>query len=101
MIIDTSAVVAIVMREPGFDDVLERLSARVECALGTPTLTETAIVLSARLKRDARALLTRFLSEAGIEIVPFGEAHGAAATLADEPLLYVGNDFSKTDIAAA
>ncbi|MCG8478024.1 MAG: type II toxin-antitoxin system VapC family toxin [Spirochaetales bacterium] len=128
MIIDTSAVVAIVMREAGFDDVLERLSARVECALGTPTFTETAIVLSARLKRDARALLTRFLSEAGVEIVPFGEAHGAAATdawlrygkgrhpaalnfgdcmsyavakLADEPLLYVGNDFSKTDIAAA
>lgn len=48
-------------------------------AIGTATFTETAIVLSARLQSDARSLLARFLSEASIAIVPFGESHYSAA----------------------
>jgi len=86
-------------------------------AICTATLTETAIVLSARLHSDARSLLARLLSEASIAIIPFGESHyGAAvdawlrygkgkhpaalnfgdclsyavARLANEPLLFVG-----------
>jgi ribonuclease VapC len=73
-----------------------------------------------------RDLLARFLSEASITVVPFGESHyGAAvdawlrygkdrhpaalnfgdclsyavARLAEEPLLFVGDDFAQTDIA--
>jgi len=124
MILDTSAVVAIVMKEPGYEELL-RTMAKGNPAIGTATLTETAIVLSARLESDARSLLARFLSEASIAIVPFGESHyGAAveawlrygkgkhpaalnfgdclsyavARLADEPLLFVGEDFAQTDI---
>jgi len=124
MILDTSAVVAIVMKEPGYEELL-RTMANGNPAIGTATLTETAIVLSARLESDARSLLARFLSEASIAIVPFGESHyGAAveawlrygkgkhpaalnfgdclsyavARLADEPLLFVGEDFAQTDI---
>jgi ribonuclease VapC len=90
------------------------------------TSAVVAIVLFAQLQRDARSLLARFLSEASIAIVPFGESHyGAAvdawlrygkgrhpaalnfgdclsyavARLANEPLLFVGDDFAQTDIA--
>jgi ribonuclease VapC len=125
MILDTSAVVAIVMKELGFEELLQRMASS-DPAIGTATLAETAIVLFAQLQRDARSLLARFLSEASIAIVPFGESHyGAAvdawlrygkgrhpaalnfgdclsyavARLANEPLLFVGDDFAQTDIA--
>ena len=125
MILDTSAVVAIVMREPGYEELL-RAMAGGNAAIGTATLAETAIVLSARLQSDARSLLARFLSEAAIAIIPFGESHYSAAVdawlrygkgkhpaalnfggclsyavarLANEPLLFVGRDFAQTDIA--
>lgn len=128
MILDTSAVVAMVMKEPGHDDLLRAMASHGNPAIGTATLTETAIVLSARLGTDARALLARFLSEASIAIVPFGESHYSAAVeawlrygkgrhpaaldfgdclsyavarLAGEPLLFLGGDFSQTDVARA
>jgi ribonuclease VapC len=127
MILDTSAVVAIVMKEPGYEELVQALTGTT-VAIGTATLTETAIVLSARLGYDARSLLSRFLSEASITVVPFGESHyGAAvdawlrygrgkhpaslnfgdclsyavARLANEPLLFVGEDFAQSDIAPA
>jgi ribonuclease VapC len=127
MILDTSAVVAIVMKEPGYEELLRRLAGGT-AAIGTATLTETAIVLSARLQSDARSLLARFLSEASIAIIPFGESHYSAAVdawlrfgkgkhtaalnfgdclsyavahLANEPLLFVGDDFAQTDITRA
>jgi ribonuclease VapC len=125
MILDTSAVVAIVMKEPGYEELLSKMASG-NPAIGTATLAETAIVLSARLARDARSLLSRLVSEASIAVVPFGEAHYSAAVdawlrygkgkhpaalnfgdclsyavarLADEPLLFVGDDFARTDIA--
>ena len=127
MILDTSAVVAIVMKEPGYEELLQTM-ASANAAIGTATLTETAIVLSARLQNDARSLLARFLSEAAIAIIPFGESHYseavgawlryrkgkhpaalnfgdclsyAVARLANEPLLFLGEDFAQTDIARA
>jgi ribonuclease VapC len=128
MILDSSAIVAIVFREPGFETVVERLASTETAAAGAPTLAETGIVLSARLKRDARGLLERLLQEFGIQSVPFSEEHWraahdaflrfgkgrhparlnfgdclsyATAKLADQPLLFVGGDFAKTDIAVA
>ena len=59
MILDTSAVVAIVMKEPGYEELLLKM-ANGNPAIGAATLTETAIVLSARLQSDARSLLSRF-----------------------------------------
>ncbi|MFP4430671.1 MAG: type II toxin-antitoxin system VapC family toxin [Spirochaetaceae bacterium] len=127
MILDTSAIVAIVMKEPGFEELIIRISADPNPGIGAATLTETAIVLSARLKRDARSYITRFLTEASVGVIPFGETHFgtaveawlrfgkgrhpaalnfgdclsyAVAKLADEPLLFVGEDFAATDIAA-
>jgi ribonuclease VapC len=124
MILDTSAVVAIVMKESGSEELLRTMTGG-NAAIGTGTLAETAIVLSARLGYDARALLSRFLAEASIAIIPFGESHYSAAVdawlrygkgrhpaslnfgdclsyavarLANEPLLFVGEDFAQTDI---
>ncbi len=128
MILDSSAVVAIALKEPGFESLLEKLLREPNAGIGVPTLTETAIVLSARLRQDARSLLSRFLIEASIATVPFGEAHYgtaveawlrfgkgrhpaalnfgdcmsyATAHLAGRPLLAAGDDFPKTDLELA
>jgi ribonuclease VapC len=128
VILDSSAVVAIVLQEPGYADLLARLQGASHVAIGLPTLTETAIVLSARMRRDARGLLARFLEEASVVTVPFGDSHYvltvgawlrygkgrhraslnfgdclayAVAKLAGEPLLCTGEEFAKTDLELA
>lgn len=128
MILDTSAIVAIALKEPGYEALLEKLENAEQVGVGVPTLTETAIVLSARLKQDARGFLSRFLMEGSIATIPFVEAHFSAAVdawlrygkgrhvaalnfgdclsyatarLAGEPLLCVGNDFGRTDLPLA
>jgi len=128
LILDSSAVVAIVLREPEFEGLLARLSRARNVGIGVPTLTETAIVLSARISGDARGLLARFLQEGNISTVPFGDAHFGVAVeawlrygkgrhpaglnfgdclayavskVADEPLLCRGDDFAKTDLTLA
>lgn len=128
MILDTSVVVAIAIREQGFEALLDKLLLDPHVGIGAPTLTETGIVLSARLQRDARGLMARFLHEASIRVVPFGDSHYtvaleawlrfgkgrhpaslnfgdcmsyATAKLADQPLLCSGDDFTKTDLVLA
>jgi ribonuclease VapC len=54
MIVDSSALVAMALREAGHDLLIDKLSAATQAGIGAPTLVETAIVLSARLRRDAR-----------------------------------------------
>jgi ribonuclease VapC len=128
VIVDSSAIIAVLLQEPGFEVLLDKLNKAPVVGVGNPTLTETAIVLSARLNRDARAQLSRFVTEASISTIPFGDAHYSAAVqawlqfgkgrhpaglnfgdclsyataqLADQPLLCTGEDFSKTDIDLA
>lgn len=125
MIVDSSAVVAILLREPGFERLLDHLSTAPGAGIGTPTLAETGIVLAARLGVPGRSLLARFLEEAALVAVPFGEHHWRAAVdaythfgkgrhpaalnfgdcmtyataeLAGEPLLCLGRDFVRTDL---
>jgi ribonuclease VapC len=128
MIIDTSALVAVIFKEPGFEELLEKIGSADGMGIGTPTLTETGIVLAARLRFDPRALLGRVIQQFGVIEIPFGAEHWqeavgayqhygkgkhaaalnfgdcmsyATAKLAGQPLLYVGRDFSKTDIESA
>jgi uncharacterized protein with PIN domain len=61
MIVDSSVIIAIFFQEPGFEALVEKLSGAGEVGIGAPTLVECSIVLSARLNKDARGLLTRFL----------------------------------------
>jgi ribonuclease VapC len=128
VILDTSAIVAVLFKEPGWEVLLDKLVAATGPAVGVPTLTEAAIVVSARMRRDGRAMLARFLTEGSIAAVPFGEEHYgtavdawlrygkgrhraalnfgdcmayATAKLADQPLLCVGGDFALTDLDLA
>ena len=129
MIVDTSALVAVVVREPGHETILAKLSApTVAAGMGTPTIAELGIVLSARLRIDARSQVVELLDHLDIVEIPFGDAHWreaidaywrfgrgrhqaalnfgdcltyAVARLANEPLLFVGDDFSATDLDAA
>jgi ribonuclease VapC len=128
LILDSSAILAAMLAEPAAGQVLERLDAAFSIGISTPTLVEAAIVLSSRLGKDARPRLNEFLREAEAEILPFGPDHVdaavdaflrygkgrhpaglnfgdcltyAAAAVSALPLLFTGNDFSKTDLEAA
>lgn len=125
MIVDTSALVALVLREPGHERIEAVLAAAEGTAIGAPALVELGIVLSVRLGRDARPVVSRLLKEASIVVLPFTEAHHsaamsawlrfgkgrhpaalnygdclsyAAAKVAGQPLLCVGEDFRRTDV---
>ena len=125
MILDSSAIVAVMLAEPGYQAILERMGGAELLAAGAPTVVETAIVLSARWGRDARPELDAFLREADVEVIPFTADHYragvdaflrygkgrhpaalnfgdclsyAVASLAGMPLLFVGANFSRTDL---
>lgn len=125
MIVDSSALLAIIFTEPGYEAIVDRLAAADAPVAGTPTLAETGIVLQARLGSGADGLLERILDEFAIQEIPFGEIHWreavdayrnygkgrhaaglnfgdcmtyAVARLTGEPLLYVGHDFARTDL---
>ena len=125
MIVDSSALLSLVFREPAADRIADALSVAESCAIGAPTLTETAIVLAAKLGPSSRAILSRLVEELDLVIVPFTAAHGreareaflrfgrgrhpaalnfgdcltyAVARIAARPLLFVGEDFRRTDL---
>ena len=128
MILDTSALVAVFLEEPGAEELVDKLGAAETIAIAAPTLVEAGIVLTARVGDEAQALLSQFLTEFGVVTVPFGDAHWraavdayrrfgkgrhqaalnfgdcmsyAAAKLAGQPLLCTGRDFRQTDLALA
>jgi len=128
VILDSSAVVAIALREPGYQALLDALGRDPRVGIGAPTLVEAALVLTARLQRDTRGLLSRFLLEGDVAVLPFTDAHFgtamdawlrfgrgrhpadlnfgdclayATAHLAGAPLLFTGQDFRRTDLPAA
>ncbi len=128
MILDTSALVSIIIEEPGYERLLQKANTANVTLVGAPLAFEAAMVLSARLGRDARSTLHGLLRTIGAEIVPFTEEHYEAAVSAflrygkgrhpaglnfgdcmsyafarvsGLPLLYTGDDFSKTDIQSA
>ena len=61
MVLDSSAIVAIHLKEPGHDRLIEAIDDAEVVVVGVPTLLETAMVLTARLGQDARPLLFAFL----------------------------------------
>lgn len=128
MIVDSSAIVAIILREPGWEQLVDRIGSQDTCAIGAPTLVETGLVLTAKMGKKASSVLSRLLQESGIVVIPFAEEHWqvaveaytrfgkgrhaaglnfgdcltyAVARLAERPLLFVGGDFSRTDLTAA
>lgn len=125
MIADSSAILAIVGKEPGYVRILHALATAQRTRIGAPTRLETGIVLMARFGPKGKTALSRFLQENAIGTVAFGEEHAAAAldaysrfgkgrhpaalnfgdccayaiaSLVGEPLLCTGDDFAKTDL---
>jgi uncharacterized protein with PIN domain len=47
LILDTSAILAIVFREPELEEFLRKIGAATAVGVGSPTLVETTIVLVA------------------------------------------------------
>ena len=129
MILDSSAIVAILLREPGADELEEKIAAAPVVGIGAPTLVETLMVLSSRFGREvAGRHLEGFLSRSEVSVVSFSEEHARAAAeafarfgkgrhraglnfgdcmsyavarLAGQPLLGTGSDFAKTDLKLA
>lgn len=128
MIVDSSAMVAILLKEPGFELLAKKLLAVSRKGVAAPTLLEASVVLTRRLGVPGLPLIERFTQQFELVVIAFGEAHWRAAAeafsrfgkghhpaglnfgdcmsyatakLADRSLLFVGDDFTKTDIPPA
>lgn len=128
MVIDTSALIAILQDEPErrrFNEVIEAAPHR---RISTATQVEIAIVVEARYGADGIRDLDLFMATAAIEPVAvdaqqalaareafrrygkgrhpaalnFGDCFSyALAKVLDEPLLFKGMDFAQTDLTPA
>jgi ribonuclease VapC len=75
VIVDTSALLAVVFQEAGFEGILERMEEASALAAGTPTLAVTGMILHDRLGGRANGLLERIVDELEIQEIPFTESH--------------------------
>ena len=128
MIVDTSAVVAILLAESDAARYERAISLAWPRRMSAVALLETTMVIEGRSGPDAGDDLDLFLREADIELEPvtleqveaarrawrrFGKGnHPAALNFGDcfayalastkrEPLLFKGGDFARTDVEAA
>ena len=128
MIIDSSALLAILYREPDAAPLLQAIATTPNCRMSVANALETSIVVEGRGEMEAGDELDAFLQSARIELAPvtmehlvaarrawrrFGKGNHPAAlnfgdcfayTLAEatsEPLLFKGDDFTRPDIPPA
>ena len=127
MIIDSSAVIAVLFDEPDREKITRAIGDDDRRFMSTATLLEASIVVEAKRGEHAGRELDLLLHRADVEIVPFDTEqsrvaiaawrqfgkgrHPAALNFGDcfayalsaitgEPLLFSGDDFDKTDVAA-
>jgi ribonuclease VapC len=127
MVIDTSAILAILFNEPEAEHFEIALEADPSRLISAATLLETAIVVEARLGEAGGQELDLLLEKAQVVIIPFTAEHAkiaryayrtygkgqhpaglnygdcfayALAKTTGEPLLFKGNDFSRTDVTS-
>jgi ribonuclease VapC len=128
MVIDTSAIVAILQDEPERALFIEAIEAADGRAMSTATFVEASLVIDARFGLEGVRDLDLFIEKAGIELVPVDHEHArearraysrfgrgrhpaglnvgdcfayALAIVANEPLLFKGDDFGRTDVLPA
>jgi len=129
VIVDSSAMVAIIRGEPGSERLEEVIFASDSVGMSSGSYLETGIVIDARSNPTASWLLDRLLADFDVEIHAFtaeqaliarqayrdygrGSGHPARlnfgdcmsyalAKVHDEELLFKGNDFTHTDVRAA
>ena len=125
MVIDTSALLAVLFDEPERRLFVERIEADATRLISAATLLETALVIESRRGEAAGRELDLFVHRAQISVVPFdaeqteiariawrrygrgrhraGLNYGdcfsyALAMVSGEPLLAKGEDFAQTDV---
>ena len=125
MIIDTSALLAILYQEEDAAYFAEAIAAATKCRMSAANFLEAAINIDVHGDAEASRQLDAFIRRAGIDIsavtleqaqiarqayLDFGKGrHPAGLNFGDclayalaretgEPLLYKGSDFGKTDI---
>lgn len=128
MVIDTSAIVAIVLNEPEAEALERKIVDDPLRFISAATLLELAMVIESRLGEAGAAELDLWLHKAGMQVVevdaeqadvarrawrrygkgrhPAGLNYGdcfsyALAATRGEALLFKGNDFGQTDIEVA
>jgi len=126
MVIDTSALLAVLFAEPEADVLVRALASDDRRLVGVPTLVEASAVMVARKGSAGEVALDGLLERLDVTIVPMSVAAGRLARLAyarfgkgvgdpavlnygdclaygvamaeREPLLCKGGDFSRTDV---
>jgi ribonuclease VapC len=128
MVIDTSALMAILLDEPERRRFNEKIEADPRRLMSAVSFVETALVIETRLGEAGGRELDLFLHRADIEVMPvdidqaeiarrafrtygrgrhpaglnFGDCFVyALAKTTGEPLLFKGDDFGRTDVTAA
>lgn len=128
MILDTSALLAVLFDEPERDEFVRRIADTPRLFVSAGTLLETSIVLEARLGEPAGRELDLLLHRAGVQTVAvddaqvqvaraawrrFGKGRHAAglnygdlfayalARITGDELLLKGDDFGQTDVSVA
>ena len=129
MVIDSSALIALLLDEPETVEFVAAIAAAPTRLLSASSYLEAAIVMIGRWGPDAVGRLDRLLDDLSIVVTAFtpeqatlavaayrqygrGSGHAAGlnygdcfsyalAKLTGEPLLFKGNDFSLTDLTAA
>jgi ribonuclease VapC len=126
MVIDSSAVLAILQDEPERRAYNEAIEAADSRSLSVASFVEVSIVIETRLGAEGVRYFDQFLDRAGVQVVGvdleqgkiarqafsrFGKGrHSAALNFGDcfsyalaqtlgEPLLFKGDDFSRTDVS--
>ena len=125
LIVDTSAAVAVILAEPGSEELAAHLEDALVRLMSAAIRVELGIVIEARLRPAGQDVVDRFLRDAKVDIVPvdadladramsgwrrYGKGRHPAGlnfgdcftyALADRtghPVLCTGNDFAATDI---
>ena len=126
MIVDSSALIALILQEPGHQKIGRVLRAEDTLHMSTATWVELGVVADRRLSEVNQHRLDAMIDGLGIVLVPlsvaqarrarqahrrYGPGSGSAARLnmgdcfsyalaieLDEPLLFVGDDFTHTDV---
>ncbi len=128
MIVDTSAVLAILFAEPEAQRIANMIEDNPDCRFPATCFLEATITLLGRNRDDGLRDLDLFLARSQMEIVPFTESQAQIARIAfvrygkgrhpaklnfgdcmayalaketGEELLFEGTDFGQTDIAVA
>jgi len=125
MIIDTSALLAILYQEEDAEWFATAIATAPECKISAANFLEAAINIDSQGNAEASRQLDHFISQAGIEIIAISHEHAqiarqayqdfgkgkhkaklnfgdcfayALAREAGEVLLFKGNDFIHTDL---